>query len=50
MGRILHALAKKLKVSYGLFFDEQTVGEVDELAEFKKLAHTFITKIENYES
>ena len=31
------------------FFDEQIVEEVDELAEFKKLAHTFIIN-RNYES
>ena len=45
----LHALAKKLKVSMDYFFDDQIVGEVDELAEFKKLAHTFIIN-RNYES
>ena len=45
----LHALAKKLKVSMDYFFDEQIVEEVDELAEFKKLAHTFIIN-RNYES
>ena len=45
----LHALAKKLKVSMDYFFDEQIVEEVDELAEFKKLAYTFITN-RNYES
>ena len=45
----LHSLAKKLKVSMDYFFDEQIVEEVDELAEFKKLAHTFITN-RNYES
>ena len=45
----MHALAKKLKVSMDYFFDEQIVEEVDELAEFKKLAHTFIIN-RNYES
>ena len=45
----LYALSKKLKVSMEYFFDEQIVQEVDELSEFKKLAHTFITN-RNYES
>lgn len=39
---VLHALAKKLKVSMDYFFDEEVKEQLEELVEFRKLAKTFI--------